>query len=272
LIFAIVRTAIAGLRRDRPSLALSFLLPIAFFSIFASVFGGQHSSTPRVKLIVVDEDQSSVSRQLVQALERETSLAVSTQRQSKDRPAQTFTAASAEAAVKAGDFPVALIIPHGFREHPVSFGPAQNGVQIQLLNDSSDMIAPQVVSGLLQKAAMTAMPSTMAEQGALYTGKYIGGFTPEQQKRMDENMAQLRKYADASAKSGPDGSSAGPGDSASAESLRCSRAIESKGKPVQRRRLRNRDDGINSTLHYRTIADRFSKRYRPDFPATTISR
>jgi len=213
LIFAIVRTSIAGLRRDRPSLALSFVLPITFFSIFASVFGGQHSSTPKVKVIAVDEDQSAASRQLVQALKRETSLVVSTQSETKGKSSQTFTAASAEAAVKAGDFPVALIIPNGFGEHPVSFGPAQNGVQIQLLNDSSDMIAPQVVSGLLQKAAMTAMPSKMAEQGALYTGKYVGGFTPEQQKRMDESMAQLRKYEDAPAKSEPDGSSSGPGDS-----------------------------------------------------------
>jgi hypothetical protein len=201
LIFAIVRTAIAALRRDRPSLALSFVLPIAFFSIFASVFGGQHNSTPKVNLIVVDEDQSAASRQLVQALQREGSLVVKTQSESKDKPAETYTAATAEAAVKAGDVPVALIVPHGFGEHPISFGPAQSGSAIQLLNDSSDMIAPQVVGGLLQKAAMTAMPSTMAEQGAQYTGKYIGGFTPEQQKRMDENMAQLRKYADAPATS-----------------------------------------------------------------------
>ena len=129
MIFAIVRTAIAALRRDRPSLALSFLLPIAFFSIFAAVFGGQHSSTPQVKLIVVDEDQSAASRQLVQALKREPSLVVRTESESKEKPAQTFTAESAEAAVKAGDFPVALIIPHGFGQHPVSFGPAQNSVQ-----------------------------------------------------------------------------------------------------------------------------------------------
>jgi ABC-2 type transport system permease protein len=206
LIFAIVRTSIAALRRDRPSLALSFLLPIAFFSIFASVFGGQHSSTPKVKLIVVDEDQSAASCQLVQALKRESSLVVSTQTESKDKPAQTYTAVTAEAAVKAGDFPVALIVPRGFGEHPISFGSAQGGSQIQLLNDSSDMIAPQVVSGMLQKAAMTAMPSTMAEQGAQYTGKYIGGFTSEQQKRMDENMARLRKYADAQDVSGANGS------------------------------------------------------------------
>lgn len=196
MIFAIVRTAIAALRRDRPSLALSFLLPIAFFSIFASVFGRQQNATPKVKLIVVDQDQSSASRQLMHALQRESALMVTTQSQSKQKPVQTFTASTAEAAVRAGDFPVALIIPHGFGEHPLSFGTASNDAQIQLLSDPSDPIAPQVVSGLLQKAAMTSMPSTMAEQGAQYTRKYIGGFTPEQQKRMDENLARLRKVAD----------------------------------------------------------------------------
>jgi ABC-2 type transport system permease protein len=62
-----------------------------------------------------------------------------------------------------------------------------------LLNDASDAIAPQVVAGLLQKAAMTAMPLVMAQQGMNYTGEYIGGFTPEQRKRMDEGLAQLRE-------------------------------------------------------------------------------
>jgi len=213
LIFAIVRTAIAALRRDRPSLALSFVLPIAFFSIFASVFGGRHNSTPQVNLIVVDEDQSAASRQLVQALKREGSLVVSTRSGSNEKPGETYTAAAAEAAVKAGNAPVALIIPHGFGEHPISFGPAQSGSQIQLLNDSSDMIAPQVVSGLLQKAAMTAMPSVMADQGSQYTGKYIGGFTPEQQKRMDANMAQLRKYESAQTASSAGGTDSGAGKS-----------------------------------------------------------
>jgi ABC-2 type transport system permease protein len=64
------------------------------------------------------------------------------------------------------------------------------------------MIAPQVVAGLLQKAAITGMPVAMAEQGSLYTGRYIGGFTPEQQKRIDENIARLRELENASAVNG----------------------------------------------------------------------
>jgi ABC-2 type transport system permease protein len=213
LIFNIVRTALIALRRDRVSLALSFILPIAFFSLFAVIFGGQHNSTPRIKVIVVDEDGSQASRTLVQGLQQESSLVVMTKPASENKIEQPdYTSATAEAAVKAGDVPVALIIPSGFGQNPIAFGPGTSGAPIQLLNDSSDMIAPQMVAGLLQKAAMTAMPASMAEQGMKLTGQYIGGLTADQQKRMDANLEFLRKREAArdadggsSARSGPNG-------------------------------------------------------------------
>ncbi len=194
MILPIIRTAIVSLRRDRAALALSFVLPIAFFSIFAVIFGGRRDSTPKVNVIVVDEDQSTGSQQLVRGLQRESSLVVMTRPSSQDKTtAPDYTAATAEAAVKAGDSSVALIVPRGFGQNPISFGPAQNGSAIQLLNDSSDAIAPQIVMGLLQKVAMTSMPVTMAEQGMKYTGRYIGGLTPDQQKRMETNLNSLRE-------------------------------------------------------------------------------
>ena len=196
MIIPIVRTALMALRRDRASLALSFILPIAFFSIFAVIFGGQHDSTPKIKVILVDEDKSSASLDLARGLEREDSLVVLTRPTSKNKAAQQpaeYTAATAEAAVKSGDTPVALIIPRGFGQNPISFGRDLGGPAIQLLNDSSDLIAPQMVAGLLQKAAMTAMPEVMAEQGMKYSEQYIGGFTPEQRKRSDAGLEELRK-------------------------------------------------------------------------------
>ena len=195
MISAIVRTAITGLRRDRASLALSFVLPIAFFTIFAMIFSGQHDTIPQVKLIVVDEDHSSASRDLVRGLQREGSLVVSTHADAKGQNAPAppdFTAATAEAQVKAGNVPVALIIPAGWGQHPLAFnGSDGKAPEIQLLNDQSDTIAPQIVAGLLQKAAMTSMPASMAGEGEKYMKQYIGGLTPEQQKRWDANMTQL---------------------------------------------------------------------------------
>ncbi len=95
--------------------------------------------------------------------------------------------------MKAGDAPVALIVPSGFGQHPMAFGPDASGSTIQLLNDESDSIAPQIVMGMLQKTAMTSMPAVMAEEGMNTAEKYIGGFTPEQKKVVEDGLADLRK-------------------------------------------------------------------------------
>ncbi len=200
MIVPIVRTALVSLRRDRVSFVLSFVVPIAFFSIFAVIFGGRRDTVPRVKVIVVDEDRSQASGQLVRGLENDGSMVVSTRPAptTKDPQPADYTAATAEAAVKAGDVSVALIVPQGWGAHPLAFGPVSGSgsgsptPEIELLNDASDTIAPQVVAGLLQKAAMTAMPETMAEQGMKYSEKYLGAFTPEQREKMNDSLAALR--------------------------------------------------------------------------------
>ena len=194
MIIPIVRTAILALRRDRGSLVLSFVVPIAFFSLFAVIFGGQHDTVPKIRIVVVDEDRSQASQQLVKGLENDGSLVVMTQpATTKEQPQPTpYTAASAEDAVKAGDVSVALIVPTGWGANPISFRGDSVAPAIQLLSDQSDTIAPQMVGGLLQKAAMTSMPLVMAEQGMKYSEQYLGGYTPEQRKKMDDSLDRLR--------------------------------------------------------------------------------
>jgi ABC-2 type transport system permease protein len=193
LIVPIIRTAWTALRRDRGALALSFILPVAFFTIFAVIFGGRRNSTPEVSVIVVDEDHSRLSQKLIKALSEE-SLRVTTRPAPKRGVEQPeYAAATAEDAVRAGTAPVALIVPQGFGVNPISFGGGNQHASIQLLKDSSDMVAPQIITGLLQKVAMTAMPEVMEEQGAKYMDEYAGGFTPEQRKRIDSGLEALRK-------------------------------------------------------------------------------
>ena len=126
MIAVIVRTGFKSLRRDRGAFLLSFILPIAFFSIFATIMGGMGSSaTARVSVLVVDEDRTAVSERLVRGLGREPSLAASTRPETtKGQPVPPqYTAATAEAAAKQGDAPAALIIPKGFGANPIAFGP-----------------------------------------------------------------------------------------------------------------------------------------------------
>ena len=68
-----------NLRRDRVAQMLTFLLPIVFFSIFATVFGGQGDpSTARIRIAVVDEDHSEVSARLIDGLKNEKGLRTQT--------------------------------------------------------------------------------------------------------------------------------------------------------------------------------------------------
>jgi ABC-2 type transport system permease protein len=212
LIIPIIRTAMVSLRRDRAALALSFILPIAFFSIFAVIFGSRRDTIPKITVIVVDDDQSRASQELVKGLEREGSFVIKTRPRSNNKGVQPpeYTAATAETAVKAGDAPVALIIPRGFGENPISFHDNQDRPTIQLLNDSSDMVAWQMVAGLLQKVAMTSMPAVMAEQGSKYADQFVGGFTPEQRKRMDASLEQLRQRENAGGGNGETATRNGP--------------------------------------------------------------
>lgn len=193
MIPAIIKTSLTSLRRDRGALALSFVLPIAFFTIFAVIFGSRRDTTPRITVLVVDEDHSAASERLTKGLEDEGSLHVLLRPAPKSGVEQPeYTAITAEAAVRAGNAPVAIVIPHGFGLAPISFGGDRDRAVIQLLKDSSDMVASEMIAGLLQKVALTAMPDIMAEQGTRMIDRYSGGLTREQRRRMDEALSSLR--------------------------------------------------------------------------------
>ena len=128
----LLRIGWTNLKRDRVAQALTFLLPIVFFSIFASVFGGQSGDqTPRIRVAVVDEDGSDFSRRIIDGLRKEPGLRVRTTT-TGEADAPVLDRASAERIVKSGDVPVAVIIPRGMgaafaeqgfaRERPESAG------------------------------------------------------------------------------------------------------------------------------------------------------
>jgi len=196
MIFAVARTHFAKLKRDRAALVLSFVLPVVFFTVFASLFGGGSSSraaTRRIALVVVDEDGSANSQRFVQALKREPGLRIVGATEEGARETPPADAAAAEAMVRAGDVPLALVVPKGFGASPVGFGPPANGPTLRILADTSDPIAPEVLSGLLQKVAMTAMPDVMAQRGIEQVDLWGGDLTPEQKAALQKNVDRLRQ-------------------------------------------------------------------------------
>ncbi len=81
--WTLIRVGLTNLRRDRVAQALTFVLPIVFFSIFATVFGGRSGGTAKINIAVVDEDHSEFSQRVAAGLAREGSLKVQTSRRAR---------------------------------------------------------------------------------------------------------------------------------------------------------------------------------------------
>jgi linearmycin/streptolysin S transport system permease protein len=210
MIQTLLRVSWTNLKRDRVAQAMVFLLPIIFFSIFATVFGNQSNSggTAKIRVAVVDQDDSELSRRIVEGLRQEKSLRVRTTADPEGKGA-VLDYAGAEALVRTGDVPVAIVLPKGLGDTAAAFGAQTQTVHVKLLADVSDPIAPQMVNGLLQKVSMTAAPDLMLQGGIKQFERYAGALTPEQRAAVSSWLPRLK----------PDASTPGAGTNVSDRSF-----------------------------------------------------
>jgi ABC-2 type transport system permease protein len=201
----LLRVSWINLRRDRVAQALTFLLPIIFFSIFAMVFGRQgQPQTTRIRVAIVDEDRSEFSRRMIADLQREKGLRVRT---SVDDGGPDLDRAAAERLVRNGDVPVAIVIPSGLGAAFATSG-FGGGPSLSVLADPSDPVAPNMVGGLLQKVTMTAAPDLIMQGGIRQFETHAGQLTPQQRAAIDAWLPMLKAQA-----SGGAAGSAGAGQS-----------------------------------------------------------
>lgn len=135
--------------KDKKGLLLSFLLPIVLIALFSLVYGGfQSSSKDRAqRLLFCDDDQSSLSKNLLAELEAEKGLILTI------KPLN-----EAERLVINGDFPSALLIYKGF-EDSINQG---NPTPVEFIYDESRALE----MGLTQKALMSTLMPFLGEQGS----------------------------------------------------------------------------------------------------------
>ncbi len=205
MIGTLLRSQWINLKRDRVAQSMTFLLPIIFFSIFAMVFGSQRNPTQKVQVAVVNEDHSDYTKRLVQALAAEGGLDVRTTK-GDNGAGGPLDRASAEALVRGGTLPVAVILPKGLGAAPALWGDgARDRASVDLLTDVSDPVAPQMVQGLLEKVSFTAAPELLARQGIEHFQQYAGGLTETQQRLVDRWFATLQSSAGQGASAGGGG-------------------------------------------------------------------
>ncbi len=206
--WALVRITAQNLRRDHVALVLTFVLPLIFFGIFASIFGNMGGGDQLASLPVatVDLDRSEASQRLLTALDAEASLDLRlapTASEQNPNP-QPYDEATAQRLVRGGRLPAALILPLGFGQALGSMD--SGGEPARILYDAANPVARHTLSGLLQAAAMRASPDLWMERGLESLQTFGGPLTEAQRMAVDSFRNQL----DAEGESGPSDTAASP--------------------------------------------------------------
>jgi ABC-2 type transport system permease protein len=153
MIWTVVRVGLLRMWHGRTEILLTFVVPIAFFTIFAFIFDEQIGlgKSPRVNLALVDEDGTPLSREFLVALAEQETLRVYSPTDQGDQP-YVFTAIDeARELVLQGALPLAVVIPDGWEASFTTAG--VEAVSLELLADSSDPVATQVVSALIRQTS-----------------------------------------------------------------------------------------------------------------------
>jgi ABC-2 type transport system permease protein len=142
---ALIRNDLRIYATDRRAMIVGVLVPILIATFFGYVFGDNGNAEPgKIPLIIVDEDQSEVSRAIAADLAEGPLLSV----QSLDR-------SQAEQRVRTGKAQVAAVIPKNFGAAATqAFLSGEMKPQVEFIVDPSQSMSGPVVQGLFDQRSM----------------------------------------------------------------------------------------------------------------------
>lgn len=154
MIRTVIQISLLRLWHNKAELVLTFIVPILFFSIFAWIFGSRGSGvTPQIKIAICDEAESHISQATIAILEKSQSLRFHNPSKPIGRMMKPnrIDRASAEALVRRGLVSAAIVFVATSEKESIS-----KAACIEVMSDSFDQVAGQVIAALVQKSSMTA--------------------------------------------------------------------------------------------------------------------
>jgi ABC-2 type transport system permease protein len=145
-ILALVRNDIRLYMTDRRAVIVGVLIPICIAAFFGYVFGGagRNQEAGKLPIAVVDEDQSVVTKAIIQDLTTDKLLQVT-----------PLTRDAAREQVKKGKQDAAAVFPHGFGEQSVNaLFSGRNKPRVELFVDPSQQMSARLIEGLLAQYSM----------------------------------------------------------------------------------------------------------------------
>lgn len=205
-LIALIRKDLILYLNDRRALMLHLLMPVVLAAFFGSLFGGSpEERTHKLDLGLVLLDTSPVGQKVAAGLKAESSLRVS-----------ELDEAEAQARVRAGKLPVAVVIPAGFGEQAAkALFSGRNKPQLPLYYDPSQATLLAMVKGLLtQQVMQAASAAVMGAQGSATTDQYLAelpapGSRNTEQAQLGDFLASLKKFQQQRADSPQDAGAAG---------------------------------------------------------------
>ncbi len=172
----VIEIALLRLWNNKQELLLTVLVPIAFFSIFALIFGrGVGTETPPIAVAIVDDDGTRLTKAILQELNKQTSIAVHNETHPSDqgRPIEQL----ARAIMRDQRAEVVIHFPPGLEQRLRD----SKEVTIRLLNEGTNPGGRQIVHGLLSRAVGVAL----AKRGGI-----ISWWRARQLRRLAERIDQ----------------------------------------------------------------------------------
>jgi len=153
MIWTVVRVGLLRMWHGRTEILLTFVVPIVFFTVFAFIFDEQIGlgKSPLVNLAMVDQDQTELSRELLTSLAGDETLRVFSPGRGAAGPSSFSSVDEVKELVLEGALPLAVVVPEGWAVSLTT--PGAEPVSLQILADSSDPVAAQVVSALIRQTS-----------------------------------------------------------------------------------------------------------------------
>ncbi len=157
---ALVRKDLRVFLSDRRAVILGFIAPLVLASIFASMSSGAGEGGSKIPLLIVDEDKSPLSREVISQLAADANLEV-----------KETTPTEVRGKVHAGEAHVAVAFPKGFGANAgkafFRSGDADKPI-LTFLTDPTHAAESGMVRGLLTQHAMQAISRDVFEgQGGI---------------------------------------------------------------------------------------------------------
>ncbi len=152
MISTIVRIGYLNLKNGDSEIVITLAVPLVFFSIFALIFdnGIGGGATGKVKVVLVDEDDSKASRKLIAAIGKDSALRVMKGEKKADNAdsVRLVDYGLANQDVGNGLVKAAIVIPKGWDESHA--GESQRSLAVQILSDTFDPVAKQIVFSVVK--------------------------------------------------------------------------------------------------------------------------